>query len=221
MKRLAIAALLAASLLPGGSAAFGLTTLYTAQFQEANGSGAFGQAFMVVDDSTLYLHLDLNGFEADKHHPITIQSSFMSDLEIPPLTDINHDGIIDRNEAHLVTGDTIFSLVSASQANPGFNSDPTAYLQAPTDGYFEFSQTYAFDFTNPAQAAAWQDIQNLEMRTIEIMGLTVNGNYRYDVPAAIALITPAVDSQPPAIPEPSTLTLVGIAATGLMLRRKR
>lgn len=220
MRASIITALLTAAAVACTGSAYGLTTLYSAQFSQVNGSGAYGQAFMIVDNGTLFVHLDLNGFEADQHHPITIQSSFMRNLQVPPLADLNGDGLIDRSEAAHVTGGTILSLVSTPQANPGYNPDPAAYVQAPTQGFFEFSQTYTFNLADPAQAEAWQQMPNLEMRTMEIYGLTINGHYIGDMPAAIALIAPAVYVPPPTIPEPSSLTLIGLAAAGLMMKMR-
>jgi hypothetical protein len=161
---------------------------FTGTFKPANSSGANGTTRLTLDGSTLTVQINATGLEPNQNHPQHIHGfaddrrSVIPPSPLTPAIDTNGNGMLEDAEGEVFIGPPLVSLVTnpATAQFLGENPNPTDYPAAGADGSLTYNQTFTID---PAL------VEPLDLRVVEIHGLTVSGTYDATLPVAGAQIS--------------------------------
>lgn len=158
------------------------TRTYGANLSQLNSSGASGVARLTLSGRTLNFHLEAQGLEAGKVHPMHIHGKANPEIATCPTTsaDINHDGFISVIEGAPSYGPIKLNLTSPQTP---FGPPVTTALFSPfagkannanfpvadANGRESFDMTYTFDSSTAAEGA-YQSLMPLENQHIVLHG---------------------------------------------------
>jgi len=175
MKR-SIIAVMTVLLLP--MAAHAAITHYQAKLSEINDSGVSGKVNITLNGSLLTVDFFATGLEPKHDHPAHIHGFVTDKKSSTSFKDYNHNGEIDDYEGELFVGPVIQPLTVHDEGNPYFD-----YSYAP-HGVAKYKVTYDLS-SEPGLKDA---LTPLDIRAIEIHGMTSNGRYDPEFPLAAGLL---------------------------------
>ncbi|MBC7950545.1 MAG: hypothetical protein H7Z12_01820 [Rhodospirillaceae bacterium] len=175
------------------------TQTWTGTFTGQNGSGVSGTVNATLTGTTLAVQVQATGLEPNQSHAAHIhglssQGDAAQESSLPfDALDKDADGFIELNEGQVTVGPAILPLTAVGGQFP----------TAGADGSLNFTST--FNLANLPQGTQAADLFPLDMRTVELHGLTVtaadgrltagevNGTagYKATLPVAAAELTDA------------------------------
>jgi len=204
------------------AAAAHAASTYIASLVEQNNSGVSGTATVTLDGDQLSVHVVASGLEPDKMPPQHIHGFVDNSkpFRLPgPEFDVNKNGMIDDAEGELAVGPAILPLVPAP---PDPDTHPYDFPTVGSDGKLDFREVYDL---KPDEKDL---LEPLNLRGVELHGLTVDGDYVVELPVAggrLELSGGSDDGGGQAIPLPPAIVpgafLLGSIGISRCLRRRR
>ena len=225
--RLLCSAALAAGLALGAGASLAASQTYTTTFMALNDSGVSGTASVTLNGTELTYTVKATGLEPNKFHQEHIHG-FLNPNDKPsqipqlPRDDKNGNGMLDDLESEAVAGGPIVYLTASPAANKG--NTYSDFPVADAKGNLNFKQTY-----DVSEELVF--LKPLEIRGIELHGMTEMGQYQADLPVAAGLLKLSSGgtggnggSGGTAVPLPASVwtggMLMGFVGAGSLLKRR-
>lgn len=157
---------------------------YSFTLSGINGSGVSGEGSLVFGEDGVTVSVQASGLKPGQTHEMHIHGIEGQDATCP--TDTDGDGMVGHEEAEQAAGGHVLDL------------EP--YQTADESGNISFEQTYTEGVEN---------LSPVEDRVLMVHGVTMNGEFMAEMPAACGEIRPAGSTTSP-LPETGGMSLVAL-----------